>query len=108
MTAKQWGEPVIVCGPHYEKVIYPNDRIANVRVDCCGLPDDVARKEGCEAYRDRMEPCDGLGFGAATCAYNESSIGRVWVNKDHVRDCEADECPLKLSLPKARAAGAAS
>lgn len=101
MTAKKWGVPVIVCGPHYEPVVYPNDRIANVRVECCGLPDDVARKEGCEAYRDRMLECSGPEQEG--CWYNDAPAGNCWLTADQVRDCDyAEACPLVATLPRAK------
>lgn len=103
MTARKWGQPVIICGPHYEKIVYPNDRIANARAECCGLDARDANREGCEARRERMEPCKGPA-GEPVCSYwTDGSAGIAWVTESLVRDCEVGErCPLAATLKEAK------
>jgi hypothetical protein len=105
VTARKWGVPVIVCGPHYEKVVYPNDRMANVRAECCGLPDAIARKEGCEAARDRMMECAGPGRVPCPSANDAMRRGPWYVSEHTVRHCDdAAACPLQATLPRATVA----
>lgn len=99
MTKKKWGVPVIVCGPHYEPVVYPHDRIANVRAECCGLSAYDAAREGCEAYRDRLAPC--MGPDDAGCYWDEEGYPSTehWLSEQAARDCNDERCPLKATLP---------